>query len=74
MVVEKSKSSQTTVEKFFAKKNTTAIEKLLTISDVYDTLLKMAATKGQDSANEKERILEGMLRKCKPQEAKYIVR
>ncbi len=34
----------------------------------------MAATKGQDSANEKERILEGMLRKCKPQEAKYIVR
>lgn len=66
LVVEKSKSSQTTVEKFFVKKNASAIEKLLTMTEVYDTLLKMAATKGQDSANEKERILEGLLRKSKP--------
>jgi DNA ligase-1 len=63
LVAEKSKSSQTTVDKFFVKKVATPVVPL-SLREVFELLTKIARTKGNDSANEKERLLEGVMRKA----------
>ncbi|MCE4612922.1 MAG: ATP-dependent DNA ligase [Desulfurococcales archaeon] len=46
----------------------------LTVSRVYDTLLRIAYAQGEGSRDLKLRLLSGLLADAKPKEAKYIVR
>lgn len=73
MVAEKSKSSQSTVDRFFVKKSATK-ETPVTLVEVFELLRKISRTKGSDSANEKERLLEGLMRRASPMEVRYIIR
>jgi DNA ligase-1 len=47
---------------------------VLTVSRVYDTLLRIAYAQGEGSRDLKLRLLSGLLADAKPKEAKYIVR
>ena len=72
-VVEKSKGSQTQINKFFATK-TPKIEKNVTMEYVFRQLQLLQKQEGNGSATEKERILTELLRLAKPVECKYIIR
>ncbi len=49
-------------------------ETALTVSRVYETLLRIAYAQGEGSRDLKLRLLSGLLANAKPKEAKYIVR
>jgi ATP-dependent DNA ligase len=59
------------VDKFFVKKQ---VARPLTLEQVFSKIKSLATIRGQDSVNEKERILSGLLRSAAPEEAKYIIR
>lgn len=52
------------MDRFFTKKDTKIKVLALTIREVMDTLIKVSKTKGLDSTNEKEKLVEGLLRKA----------
>ncbi|MGQ4892921.1 MAG: ATP-dependent DNA ligase [Candidatus Njordarchaeia archaeon] len=56
------------------KKTATLVFQPLTVSDVYDKLLKIAQASGAGSQDLKLRILMGMLVVAKPIEARYLMR
>jgi ATP-dependent DNA ligase len=49
-------------------------EKKLTVSEVYDTLVKVSKASGEGAQDIKIRLLTGLLKKATPIEAKYITR
>ncbi|CAK92216.1 unnamed protein product (macronuclear) [Paramecium tetraurelia] len=73
LAIEKSKSTQTSLNKFFVSQSVKE-EVKLTMIQVFNTLQQLQKQEGTGSSLEKERILTGLLRMAKPIEAKYIIR
>lgn len=67
-------ATQAVFEKKAAKKQSTLFEKPLTILEVRKIFEHMAGIKGQGSKERKERLLETLLSRATPLEAKYIVK
>ncbi len=58
----------------FMKASKAAIQRKLTIEEVYNTLVKIAMAQGEGSRDAKIKLLAGLLMDAEPGEAKYIVR
>ena len=48
--------------------------KPMTLEQIFTRVKSMASIKGSDSSNEKERIIQGLLRQAAPEEAKFVIR
>jgi DNA ligase-1 len=65
-----------TTQVFLSKRKQTSLlsRKTLTVSNVYETLDKMAKTSGSGAVNSKMALLAGLLSDASPKEAKFIMR
>ncbi|MFW9923552.1 MAG: hypothetical protein ACFFDW_09745 [Candidatus Thorarchaeota archaeon] len=66
------KTGQQQLQMFFQQDTTT--KNILTVDEVWDTLLKIAETEGKGSNEKKMRLLLGLYGKASPLEAKYLTR
>jgi DNA ligase-1 len=62
------------VEKFSGKQSTLFNKKSLSVSEVYDELIKLAKTSGEGSVDRKVGMLSGLLSNMNSKEMKYAVR
>jgi len=67
-------STKAIFEKSKIKKQTTLVEKALTIEEVRRNLEAIAETTGTGSREKKERLIEALLSRASPSEAKYLVK
>lgn len=65
------KVTQKTMDSYFTKKRE---PKRLTINTVFDTFIKIAQCKGQNSTTERENLIIKLLMDAVDEETKYIVR
>jgi DNA ligase-1 len=67
-------AAKTLFEKANVKRQTTLVQKQLTITEVRNSLEAIAATMGSGSKEKKQRLIETLFSRATPAEAKYLVK